>query len=939
MEDNDIHFASITETWFDSETGRFTAIIKDAGYEIIHAYRTEKGGGGAAIIYRESFKVKRGEASSTNYSSFEYTYLTFLSQKMKVLLVCIYRKQEINCSIFCKEFEEFMEKVFNQGESIILTGDFNIWAENKSNSKTKEFTQLMNSYGLMQQIKVPTHQDGHTLDHLYINELQLIVKHEVLHDRQCIKTDHFPYIVQIPEAVREDSIKQEINYRNIKNIDIDTLKDDFKKVSDEIVNTCIHMNFEEKYKRFDELSRAVIEKHAPVKKKIINLDKAPPWMDTEYKQNRAQRRRLEKKWKKSKLANDREAYISQRKTCSTMSLYKQKIYYSKVITEAGNNQKELFKVVNEVLDRKKIKSLPEHSDSKQLADEFNQFYIDKIVKLRKTISTDIKQVLDIHIELFEGEKLTHFELATEEEVTTILKEFSIKTSLDDPIPAAILKNLVTEAVPTLTELINTSLSTGSVDGIKLSILNPLLKKCGLDTEKKKNYRPVNNLLFMSKLIERVVLNRLDQHMIKNNLHCHSQFAYKTNHNTETMMLSIVDDALNGFDNDKCTVIVFLDLSAAFDTIDHETLLNILSEEIGIKGIALQWFRSFLTGRTQRVNINNHLSDILLVLFGAPQGTVLGPRLFSIYVRNQPKVFNIFKFKATSFADDSNGAKKFSLCFQYNVLKNDVANCMNSITNYMNSQFLKINPDKTEILLLYPKHLDEHTIIRGTIIGNQCIRFSNVVKNVGLWLDKNLNFECHINKIVSHCHKLLKDIRRVRSLLSKKNTEMLVHAVISSRIDYCNSIFLNINKANLYKLQKVQNTAARLVVQKSKTESISSTLKDLHWLRVESRIIFKVLLIVHKIILGKCPSSLCSLLDYKQFNYRPMDFLKLKTETCNNKYGKRAFRWAAPRLWNALSLEIRTQDDTEKFKTSIKTLLFQDTDGFLHKAYKFENHSQ
>ena len=146
-----------------------------------------------------------------------------------------------------------------------------------------------------------------------------------------------------------------------------------------------------------------------------------------------------------------------------------------------------------------------------------------------------------------------------------------------------------------------------------------------------------------------------------------------------MMIGLVDEALEGFDENKCTVIVFLDLSAAFDTIDQEELLDILLEEIGISGTALAWSRLFMIGRTQKVRINNEYSESMEVLFGTPQGSVLGPEMFSLYVRNQPKVFEKCKFKSSSFADDSNGRKTFALVFQYNVLNHKVRNCLNELT--------------------------------------------------------------------------------------------------------------------------------------------------------------------------------------------------------------------------------------------------------------------
>ena len=170
------------------------------------------------------------------------------------------------------------------------------------------------------------------------------------------------------------------------------------------------------------------------------------------------------------------------------------------------------------------------------------------------------------------------------------------------------------------------------------------------------------------------------------------------------------------------------------------------------------------------------------------------------------------------------------------------------------------------------------------------------------------------------------------VLSRKHTEMLVHAVISSRLDYCNSIFFDMGKSNLYKLQKVQNAAARLIVQKRRTESVRETLEELHWLRVESRIIFKILLLVHKCVRGICSKNLK--IEYKSYNCRPNDYLRLKTQSFNTKYGKRSFDFAGPRLWNALPLHIRTEEKLENFKRMVKTILFKDTEGFKRRAFLY-----
>ena len=237
-----------------------------------------------------------------------------------------------------------------------------------------------------------------------------------------------------------------------------------------------------------------------------------------------------------------------------------------------------------------------------------------------------------------------------------------------------------------------------------------------------------------------------------------------------------------------------------------------------------------------------------------------------------------------------------------------------------------------MVLFHPKSLRNQMIIGESIIGEECIRYSREVKNVGVWLDCHFSMDKHVNSIVSHCYHLLKNIGRIRNILSDEHTEMLVHAVITSRLDYCNSLLINISKSNVFKLQKVQNAAARLVVRGGKRCSISKILKELHWLPVESRIVFKILLLVFKCIHEQCSKNLE--IRYKLHNCRPQDFLMLEVKHANTVYGRRTFSYAGPRLWNALPLHARTEENIDPFKRQVKTLLFEGTLQFKKRAFMY-----
>lgn len=396
------------------------------------------------------------------------------------------------------------------------------------------------------------------------------------------------------------------------------------------------------------------------------------------------------------------------------------------------------------------------------------------------------------------------------------------------------------------------------------------------------------------------------------------------------MLKVVNDTLVGFNSNNATILLLLDLSAAFDTVDIEKLLYILENEFGIKNTALKWFRSFLTGRTQRVRINSSISESVDVLYGVPQGSVLGPVLFNIYIRSLYNVINAAGFSASGYADDSNAKLTFSLCFQHNIITQQLPKLMNQITHWMNCFFLKINPDKTEIILFLPNTLKNHPTINGTILSTgTCIRFSDVVQNLGFKLDQSLNFESHINTSVAYCFKLLKDVSSIRNVISKKDTETLVHSIITSRLDYCNSLFYNLKKSTINKLQKVQNAAARVVLQLKKHVSVRSELENLHWLRIEERIIFKLLITTFKCVNNMAPVELSALICVNN-----VEACTLRYVFMDSVYGRRCFQYVAPRIWNQLPLAIRKINTIENFKSKIKYLLFNNFEQFMRSVNRY-----
>ena len=290
----------------------------------------------------------------------------------------------------------------------------------------------------------------------------------------------------------------------------------------------------------------------------------------------------------------------------------------------------------------------------------------------------------------------------------------------------------------------------------------------------------------------------------------------------------MDNILLSCDQNIPTLVLLLDLSAAFDTVDHEKLLTILRRDIGITGKCYEWYESFLKDRTLRVKIGESYSDAIELLYGVAQGSVSGPRLFNIYARSLYEYVEPIKFNIEGFADDHQLWKQFIPKLQHFALGEDINLCITRISAWMNDHFLCLNNSKTKILVISPPSIRREVVIGGAFVMNNCIRFVDSAKNLGIILDAKLTFEGQINKVVKSCFMALRKLSSIKLFLSEPDLKTLVCSLVFSQIDYCNCLYHKLNATSLKKLQHVQNCAARLV---AKRQIRINLFMKYHWLKV------------------------------------------------------------------------------------------------------------
>jgi hypothetical protein len=280
----------------------------------------------------------------------------------------------------------------------------------------------------------------------------------------------------------------------------------------------------------------------------------------------------------------------------------------------------------------------------------------------------------------------------------IINTMSSATCDLDPIPTNLVKKCIQAFLPIITLIVNMSLNTANVpNDLKKALIIPIIKKLMLDPEILKNYRPISNVPFISKVIEKCVATQLTSYITRNNLSCKWQSAYREGHSTETALIRVFNDILVALDAKQCVALVLLDLSAAFDTIDRPILLRRLQLFYGIKGKVLEWIGSYLKNRTQTVKINTSQSSEHANNYGVPQGSVLGPLLFSLYTAPLGKIIESSGLNFHLYADDTQLYFSFDAKVQQSVDDSltMLKMCMDRIGIWMATNYLKLNNDKTE----------------------------------------------------------------------------------------------------------------------------------------------------------------------------------------------------------------------------------------------------
>ena len=868
------------------------------------------------------------------------------------------------------EFLDQWERALSTGLEVHVVGDMNInhlnWTDQSlpSSNQTSRLRPLITAlftrifpHGVTQCVQEPTrhwpNQPSSGLDHYYTNRPD---KLSPVQAQYRGGSDHMLiFAVRYANSIRPQP--SYIRKRSFKNF-----------VPSEFISAINQLSWLDIYLCTDSNSAvellstkitSVLDLMAPMKTFQVRTH-YNPWLSQETKILIAERERLHKSAVETKDPEKWTSFKALRNKINNRLRSEERVWQKNKLNYCENSSKDLWKNVKNILSWKS--SGPPNqlffngnlvTKPQEVASSQNEYFLEKIRIIRENLPPPVTDPLAKLRSLMTGRICSFsFSAVHPDSVDKIISGLGNSNSFGlDLIDTKVIKMIRPAIVPALTHIINLSISTSNFPQLwKNAKVIPLHKKD--DQLNPKNFRPVAILPVFSKGLERVVFEQIVSYLSCNNLLHPSHHAFRSHHNTTTALIQMYDGWVNAFDAGELSGVCLLDMSAAFDIVDHTILLRKL-ELYGFKKESLNWVHSYLSGRNQCVSINGSLSRLLPVPVGVPQGSILGPLFYTLFTNELPEVvhhhddlqvqdswppYNLSCKQCGSiccFADDTTFSCSST---SPESLSDQLSDKFLNISNFLVSNRLKLNEDKTHLMVLTSSQTRKARINAGRDISVSIVTPSATItptsaeKLLGGWVHQDLKWANHIlegkDSLVKSLNTRLSALKLVGRVASFKTRKVIADGIFMSKLVYLISLWGGSEKYLMRSLQTIQNKVARVVTKLGWDTPTEVLLTQCGWLSVQQLAYHHTVVLVHKILQSGHPRYLHNLfnMDYR-VKTRQADQQLLKPsqiEVPDHELVTDSFRWRALQNWNALPLQLRTISNAVNFKKQVKMWIKKNT---------------
>lgn len=896
---NKYHIIGFTESWLNTDVTDDMIAVTD--YNCFRSDRATRGGG-ICIFVKKYLSCKFIDIISNDL--FEQLWLSINCNKSKLAVGIIYRPPKKSKKEFIDKFEDVISSISLEYSNIACLGDFNINLL-ESNAPTREFLSVLDSLSLTQIINEPTRvtlKSSSLIDFVILSNSLDIISSEVI-DTNLI-TDHFLVncCFYLPAIVKTSTTKV---FRNFSQFDLVRFESDLRVIPWNKLRDI--KTIDDKVAFLNSNLITLFDKHAPFRTTRVKK-KPTPWITDNIKFMIRLRNKALSKFKVTGNSAHWNFYKNLRNYVTFAIRAEKRVFMEIKLQNANNKQKwNILKDLNIVTFKK---ADLQFSNLNCTADKINSNFLNTNGSIVNPDVDTINFYVNNHITNFEN--LFSFSTVNENEISNIILSIKSKATGLDNINISMIQLTCPFLTPFITYLVNFCLQNSVFPSIwKEGKVLPIPKNknpVNLD-----DLRPITILSTLSKILERAVETQLRIHLNKHDILPPVQSGFRPGFSCSSALLNITDDLFRELDNKKCAVLILLDYTKAFDTINHRTLLSIL-HYIGLSAPAITFFECYLRNRSQRVFFGGELSAVGQINQGVAQGSILGPLLFTIYTCNFPSVLNFLKIHM--YADDT------QLYYAYNketsaIEEGKVNDDLSRLVEVSNKHNLKLNPSKSSAIFF-----GNSTPLSITLNGD-LINPVNKSRNLGIVFDNKLRFSEHITHILSRSFVKLRVLYSSRHIISSALKTTLCESLILSLTNYCDYLYgpcLSVKDAA--RLQKLQNSCLRLIFGIRKFERISHTLAQVGWLNMCNRRKLHMLAFYHKIIKTGMPPYLYNRIRYRtdvhNLNLRNKNLICLpRFRTCQYT---RSFSYNVAKYYNALGQDYKSMS-MFIFKKRLKRDLF------------------
>lgn len=792
----EIDILILSETWFSHDD-----VTNIVGYHSFHCTRDNKGGGGVSVYIRKTINCKAEPILVKSCDVADILCIEMQMPKEKVYLIGMYRPPDYqNPDSITSEIENVFNSIDMRCKTVVA-GDMNIDLLDESNNITKELRDFMQLQSFVSSISIPTRvtdNSAKVIDHFWCN-------FEHIEEAGCFVnniSDHYPIFIFLPYANNSnliskrfrdhsrsnlDKLKHEVidyvsDFQLLNNIDIDIKTDIFLCKLSELYNTC-----------------------CPIRNKLISYNRfCKPWLN-EYFLNIVNR--------KHKLYRD---YISGRVSYGVVRNFnrfvqaeKRRIkseFFERKFSNSYSDSSSTWKTIRLLAGNKEkydsnISLNIEGSRSSnpdQIVNAFNQYF----TSIADNIANDIP-VSNVSPLVYMGDRIadSFFALpATESEVSKLIASFPNKYCNINCVPIFIFKYLNDIISPVICSLFNESIECGIFPKcLKKGRVIPLYKS-GNSLELN-NYRPITTLLFLSKVIEKLMCRRMISFIDKHDILVSCQYGFRTGRNTSDAVLAYVDQIQECLNDGQYMISCFLDFRKAFDCVDLSILMDKL-EHIGFRGHCVSWFRSYLFSRTQYVSLGGSDSRELQVTRGVPQGSNIGPLLFLIYINDMLRSAPSLTF--THFADDTCVSCRGP---DIDTLQESMSLGLGQVSTWLDANKLALNINKSACMVYTNRDIPANIVIS---CKDNRIQMTDNYKFLGVFIDSKLKFSIHIDHVCKKVSRAAGVLRRIHKIIPHNILKMLYFSMVYPYLIYAIVVYASTYQVHLKRLENIHRSIAKLL---------------------------------------------------------------------------------------------------------------------------------